>query len=893
MPALSLVGYHLTFDDEFSNPLLFKTSSDGQSGYDNQLYFGRTIWTNHEAENYVDPSAGVNPFSVANGVLTITAQPAAAGTNNNGLPYTSGLISTENSFSQNQGYFEMRAETPSTSGFWPAFWMLPDTNTGYPELDVLEQPNIEPNAYWSYANVGDSNKGGGFNSTGSDFTNTYHTYGLLWTATTVSFYFDGLQVGPSVAMPANFTTKMYLIANMAVGGQGSWPGQPQTGATAQFNIDYIRAYSNDPTVAAVAQKPISSPDGVNTTPSYIAPVAIAPAPVGLGPDVLTLNVSEDAYQGDARFTISVDGVQQGGPQVVTASHAAGQTETFTVLGYFAGLSHTVSVDFLNDQYDGNSAADRNLYINNAAYDGTLIPNSTLNEGNSGSQAFSFTAPGVAVTPTYAPVTIGSGVDQFSLKIAEDAYNGHAQFTISVDGQQQGGVQTAQASQALGASQIFNVDGTFGTKPHTVTVNFLNDAYGGSATADRNLYVDGLSYNGVESKADTAWLPSNGPVDMAVAGTAAYAGQTYAPVTIGTGPDIFSLAMAEDAYNGDAQFTNAVDGVQQGGVQSVQASQAQKATQTFNVNGTFGAGPHTVTVNFLNDAYGGSAAMDRNLYVDALSYNGAESKTDTAALQSGGPVNLGVAGTGVPVVPTYAPVTIGTGLDKFALGIAEDAYNGDAQFTIAVDGQQQGGIQTALASQALGAKQIFNVNGTFGAGSHTVTVNFLNDAYGNSAATDRNLYVDSLSYNGVESPNDTAALMTNGPANLQVTGTTVHDTLTFNLTEDAYAGDAKVELSMDGKVLGTQAVTFLNSGTTSQAITYTGDFGGAGVSHTAGVNFLNDAYGGSAATDRNVYVKSISFDGVAHPDQNAALLSGGLVNFNIAPATAPVVVMKTS
>src|ERR1700712_5564237 len=115
MPALSLVGYHLTFDDEFSNPLLFKTSSDGQSGYDNQLYFGRTIWSNHEAENYVDPSTGVNPFSVANGALTITAQPAAAGTNNNGLPYTSGLISTENSFSQNQGYFEIRAETPKTS----------------------------------------------------------------------------------------------------------------------------------------------------------------------------------------------------------------------------------------------------------------------------------------------------------------------------------------------------------------------------------------------------------------------------------------------------------------------------------------------------------------------------------------------------------------------------------------------------------------------------------------------------------------------------------------------------------------------------------------------------------------------------------------------------------
>ena len=40
-----------------------------------------------------------------------------------------------------------------------------------------------------------------------------------------------------------------------------------------------------------------------------------------------------------------------------------------------------------------------------------------------------------------------------------------------------------------------------------------------------------------------------------------------------------------------------------------------------MKGNFGAGNHTVTVNFLNDAYGGTASADRNLYVDRATING--------------------------------------------------------------------------------------------------------------------------------------------------------------------------------------------------------------------------------------------------------------------------------
>ena len=110
--------------------------------------------------------------------------------------------------------------------------------------------------------------------------------------------------------------------------------------------------------------------------------------------------------------------------------------------------------------------------------------------------------------------------------------------------------------------------------------------------------------------------------------------------------------------------------------------------------------------------------------------------------SGGSVG---SGGGIPTTPVT--VTVGSGADTLDLKVSEDAWNGDAQFTVAVDGHQIGGTLTALASHAAGVAQDFLVNGNFGSGQHTATVAFLNDAYGGSPATDRNLYVTGASYDG--------------------------------------------------------------------------------------------------------------------------------------------------
>ena len=59
---------------------------------------------------------------------------------------------------------------------------------------------------------------------------------------------------------------------------------------------------------------------------------------------------------------------------------------------------------------------------------------------------------------------------------------------------------------------------------------------------------------------------------------------------------------------------------------IEALPPNKHREIFNdaltaLRGGFGAGSHKVVVTFLNDAYDGSPALDRNLYLDAASYNG--------------------------------------------------------------------------------------------------------------------------------------------------------------------------------------------------------------------------------------------------------------------------------
>jgi hypothetical protein len=128
-----------------------------------------------------------------------------------------------------------------------------------------------------------------------------------------------------------------------------------------------------------------------------------------------------------------------------------------------------------------------------------------------------------------------------------------------------------------------------------------------------------------------------------------------------------------------------------------------------------------------------------------------------------------AGTATSPLPLTWPV-VGAGSDTLVLKVSEDTYLGDAQFTVSVDGKQLGGTLTASASHAAGAAGTFTVKGDWAVGNHTVAVQFLNDAYGGTAATDRNLYVTGATYDGA-STGASLTLMSAGAQSFSVKDTT--------------------------------------------------------------------------------------------------------------------------
>lgn len=95
-----------------------------------------------------------------------------------------------------------------------------------------------------------------------------------------------------------------------------------------------------------------------------------------------------------------------------------------------------------------------------------------------------------------------------LYLAEDAYNGDAQVQLTIGGAHVFAQPVkVTAKHALNQRQVFTVLGAWPSKPQ-VTITFNNDAWGGDASKDRNLYVVGSVYDNVTSKV-TRTLCCNG------------------------------------------------------------------------------------------------------------------------------------------------------------------------------------------------------------------------------------------------------------------------------------------------------------------------------------------------------------------------------------------------
>lgn len=218
----------LSFEDHFAGDALDRMT------WHTEFPWGRDRSSVGELQYYGDDA-----FRVADSILTIEAREGSVGQ----WRYTSGLISSYLRFAQTYGRFEMRCRVPWGAGLWPAFWLLPVSTDWPPEIDVMEvigSATQEVSLTYHARGPQGEDVAHGFGWRGPDFAAAFHTFALEWVPDRLVWFVDGIErarwQGQTPREP------MYLLLNLAVGGD--WPGAPNTETRfpARFDIDYVRAW---------------------------------------------------------------------------------------------------------------------------------------------------------------------------------------------------------------------------------------------------------------------------------------------------------------------------------------------------------------------------------------------------------------------------------------------------------------------------------------------------------------------------------------------------------------------------------------------------------------------------------------------------------------------------
>ena len=199
-------------------------------------------------------------------------------------------------------------------------------------------------------------------------------------------------------------------------------------------------------------------------------------------------------------------------------------------------------------------------------------------------------------------------DTLVLDLSEDAWQGNADFAITVDGNQVGSTQAVTALHSQGASQLFTFTGDWGTGVQDVGITFENDAWGGSPAEDRNLYVNSATLNGASTSADISmWSNGTSYVDVtAPSETLELGGSSTSYTSIGqdtilggAGADAVSLDGPSALFMGEAGTDAIAAGA---GTDTIEAFSATMMVQAGSGTMSFIAGSASSTV------MGGSGTM---------------------------------------------------------------------------------------------------------------------------------------------------------------------------------------------------------------------------------------------------------------------------------------------
>jgi beta-glucanase (GH16 family) len=216
---------------------------------------GPARWTAHTPwggdfgdARFGDPEPG-GPFSIKNGILSITATKDREG------KWTSGLIAAADATGAGTGtrygYFEVRMKMPPGPGTWPAFWLAAlkpteqtDDNV---EIDVIEYYGQFTSAYQAVVHVWfkDAAKHRGQNQKievpDGSLVEDYHTFGVDVSPQAIVFFRDRKPVWTQPT-PPELDGPLYPLVNLALGS--GWPIDKTPNPSTLF-VDYVHVYGRD------------------------------------------------------------------------------------------------------------------------------------------------------------------------------------------------------------------------------------------------------------------------------------------------------------------------------------------------------------------------------------------------------------------------------------------------------------------------------------------------------------------------------------------------------------------------------------------------------------------------------------------------------------------------
>lgn len=241
-----LTDYYLAFSDEFNQTTL------DTSKWNTAYLWGPNLTTNNEEQYYVDsrnqPDFGYQPFSGNGEYMSIKASrtPEWLKPSANWKNYLSGVMTSYDSFQFTYGYAEARLRPPKGRGMFSAFWLLNARYDGItPEIDIAEflgeSPDVVYHTYHYYSQNWQLISSPSYETWTDDFTDDFHTFAVKWSPGEIIWYVDGeerkrLSHGNISSQP------MYLLFNLAIGG--NWPVSPDwtTIFPGALDIDYVRVY---------------------------------------------------------------------------------------------------------------------------------------------------------------------------------------------------------------------------------------------------------------------------------------------------------------------------------------------------------------------------------------------------------------------------------------------------------------------------------------------------------------------------------------------------------------------------------------------------------------------------------------------------------------------------